>query len=223
MKDTIAAYWGPRAETPEEAGKKLADFLAAVATLGLACAWYHRSGSPTPTDDDRLDTSPEGLGAFIASGTHRRDSDKAVMDDLGWRVGFWNGNRDASVGVTMNVGGTSTVSGLLNSLVINVSDPGSWREAADGVFTALVRLWEPRDAVWNSKEYRRNQPEIDGVVGIGWHTYLGPGIASRLRSVPEGVSTGAVGEGVWLKTGREPGPLSISLAGQIADRLSNGD
>lgn len=217
--DDITAFWGPRAETPEEAGKKLSATLVRLAELDIVPEWY-RLGKAHPTEADRIDSSPEGLAALIAKGVLRNDTDRAIMPGGGYLISFWDGYTGGSVSFDLAVGKTSQNSSAKNWVGFSVDDATRWRAAADDIFTALIQIWEPRNAIWDSREYRDNQQRIKGFRGIGWHTYLPPDDAARLHDLPPGVTTGAIANGIWLKTGDEPGPLSIARAAEIVERYA---
>lgn len=213
MSDTVAAYWGPREASPEEAAEALSQFLQA-----LDCPVWFEKGSASPQPNEAVDTSKQGLADLFAKGVNRRDADKSVMPELGYRVSVWNGDTQNPVELSAQCGVTSTTPGVSNSVVLKLPSTSAWRDRSDTVFKAVVDAFSPDRAIWMTAEYRRTQPKVDSVTMFGWLTFLTDVTAARLEA-PAGVETTNVGNGVVFRAGSEPGQDSTALAARLATQL----
>jgi len=72
-----------------------------------------------------VEAAPDRIRGLLLAGRNRHDcGDRSVIEDLGFRVGMWNGSssRD-SVGLSVGCGAYSSVKGLGNALVMNLPSP----------------------------------------------------------------------------------------------------
>lgn len=221
MTDTVAAYWGPRRQDVDEAAGILSAMLVRLAELVPAAGHWFQPGSAEPDPSEAVDPADRAaLAELLRRGVNRRDMDQSVIEELGWSLRLWNGDREQTAEVAVHVGATSSAPGIGNSAVVNLpSDPES-RAAADAVFRTLVEAWEPDRASWLTRPYRRSQPKVDGATVVGWQTYLTGALAGRVGEPPAGVTKRPLADGEWLTVGPEPGEESMALAAQLAERLA---
>lgn len=220
MSDTVAAYWGPREEAPDQGAARLEMLFEALAkTDPSAQTWFARRSS-APRPEDAADTTAAALAEQLARGRNRRDTDGSEMTELGYRLSLWNGDNERPVEMSALVGSTTSTPGVVNSVVLKVPSDASWRAAADVVFPALVEATTPDRASWMTRGYRRTQPTVDGVAIVGWQTYLNRRLAAPLADLPAGVTAHRLGGGLWLTVGDEPGGASEVLASVVAGELA---
>lgn len=178
----IGAYWGPRKESSEQCADRLATCLKELASVSdVFSSWFEKGRSRR----DAL-THPiqqDGILALVKSGSNKRDSDKSAIEDLGFRVGLWNGaSEEHSVSLSVTCGSYSQVAGLGNSVVLNFPEnlgTLTKREQASEVLASIARAWEPQWAGIISRASRNARPFTPGAPFVDWMIYL-----SELGSAP---------------------------------------
>jgi hypothetical protein len=98
-----------------------------------------------------IDVSLEGMRSLLGRGVNRRDTDRQVIPELGYRIGLWSGRPDEEAfGLTIHCGSYSEWVG--NNVVITLPPAGPHslelaRTQAEALFDELVGIWQPEKAV----------------------------------------------------------------------------
>jgi hypothetical protein len=88
------------------------------------------------------------------------------FSDLGYLIGWWNGNPDTKSAVNLSAGLGLTSSDIQNFVLLDLPDP----QAAPGLYTAgkgleiihaLIDVFAPESAVWTSQKLIAPQKEPD--------------------------------------------------------------
>ncbi len=210
----LGAYWGARAETLEQCTDRCVSFLKRIGSVDSALAtWYEKGRSRRDALRKPVEPTPVRIRDLLLAGRNRRDlGDRSVLEDLGFRVGMWNGSAAPdSVGLSVRCGSYTAVKGLGNALVVNLPSPEGEvgrrlfaGATAGALVEAVVEYWEPTWATWTSHELADAQPTDGGVVG--WMTYLsGP---HGLKVPLDGYDTKQLGEGLLITLGEQPTAVS---------------
>jgi hypothetical protein len=159
----LGAYWAARKESVEQCAKRLHRCLADLAACDPAFAtWYERGRSRSQAQANPVKTG-DGVRALVSlldRGRNRRDSDRGVIEELGFQVGLWNGGVGGEeVGLSVTCGlyweSSSPRASLTNSVVLNIPiRPGDLRQAGQVacMLTAVAIAWEPEWAGVMSNE-----------------------------------------------------------------------
>lgn len=171
----IGAYWGPRQESAEQCAERLATCLKELATASDAFpSWYKKGKSRS--DALKRPVQPDDLLMLVESGSNKRDNDKSVIEDLGFRVGVWNGaSEERSASLSITCGLFAQNANLRNSVVLDfpevLGDLGR-KEGALQALVAVVRAWEPDWAGVVSRASRSTRPFTPGSPFVDWMIYL---------------------------------------------------
>jgi hypothetical protein len=172
----IAAYWMARRETADVCVDRLCRFLADLEGCSPAFAtWYALGRSRKGALKQQINVSDrEYMLSALNKGRNKRDADGAVIDDLGFGVGFWNGGAGGSdVGLMIRCGLYSAK--LVNAITIDLDDlpgAGAFAESAICVLRALALAWEPdwagvmSAASMKAREFNARTPFIDWLVYV---------------------------------------------------------
>lgn len=199
----LGAYWGARRETVEECTDRWVDFLERIASIDSSLAtWYERGRSDRDALRRPIDGTRERMHGLLLAGRNRLDSgDRAVIEELGFQVGMWNGAANAA-GLTVCCGVYSEVKGVGNLLVMDLpsadGDAGRLftRATARALVEAVVECWEPTWVTWTSDDLADAQPR--GVGTVGWMTYLADPLVRRLEAPLDGYDTEQLDSGVLV-------------------------
>src|SRR5262249_6761229 len=157
----VGAYWGPRKEDVEACAARLARCLDGLAsTSELLATWYLRgmsSAARQPVSRDH-----EALVALIGTGRHRADGSKKLMDDLGFTIGAWNGNKELPAAWDASCGGYTDFAGIMNSFVLDLAERDQDIRSAllydpqvsRAMLQTIIDAWDPDWAVFTSHALR---------------------------------------------------------------------
>ncbi len=224
----LGAYWGARAETLEQCTDRCVSFLKRIGSVDPALGtWYQKGRSRRDALRKPVEPTPVRIRDLLLAGRNRRDlGDRPVVEELGFRVGMWNGSASPdSVGLSVHCGCYTAVKGLGNALVLNLPSPEG--EVGRRLFTgatagalveAVVESWEPTWATWTSHELADTQPTDGGVVG--WMTYLSDPLIHRLKVPLDGYDTKRLGGGLLITLGEHP--TAVSADGVLGLRAALG-
>lgn len=117
------------------------------------------------------------LVELLERGRNRQDIGKEVIEDLGFVIGMWNGDKSRKmVGLSITCGLFATTSGLGGNCVLLdlPEDLGGLVqcERVENVLTALVKCWEPEWAgvlsleAMNAREFNAAIPFVDWMVYV---------------------------------------------------------
>jgi hypothetical protein len=195
----LCAYWQPRKESIHACGDRLGRFLTALSACDpVFAAWYERGASRRKGKQAEIDFKNEAhLLDLLDRGRNRRDVGKEVMEDLGFRVGLWNGGKSAKMaGLSVTCGLYATVAGLGgNCLILDLpEDLGDLQqsERMASVLTLAATSWEPDWAgvfsvgAMNKRVYNPAVPFVD------WMVY----VSHKLAPAPLAISSARVVDGL---------------------------
>jgi len=173
------AYWGPRKESPEECARRLELLLAALPHVDLSFTnWFIQAKSLEESLKRPLELTHAALTQWIKRGTMRSDGGKA-MEDLGYSLGAWNGERNAYDASSVLIGCGRYHERGANRCLFHLPrrGPNAERVLTAPVLSGLVRsmalAWEPDRAVAMSHAHRDMVDKAGKTdVLLGWVTYL---------------------------------------------------
>ncbi|MCP3100254.1 immunity 52 family protein [Myxococcus sp. K15C18031901] len=219
------AYWGARKESSEECAARLEAFFRRIAHLDPAFArWFRQGKSRADALKHPIDATLVDLEKLIRRGKDR------VVEELGYRVGAWNGATDDEDGCSLKLtcGGSSPR--VSNSCVLELPSrgPNAARVLTEPVLRGLMKsmatAWEPDFAVVMSSTHLRMLRDNDPAeIWPGWLIYL-----SRHRGtvppLPAPVSIESVEDkGTLIVLTRERFTASksehVTLAERVRERL----
>ena len=177
----VGAYWSSRAESREEAARRLEQFFDEIARVdGELTSWYHLGWSKA-TARTPLRTDAASLAAALR--TNRSDTDGAVIPDLGFTLGAWNGH-EASISATL--GTCSKWVGNVVALSWKVMPSRLTRDQWRAIVEASIRAFDPERAVVTNHEHTK-RVNAAHPADAGWFTYSR---GEPLTEHPFGPSTG---------------------------------
>lgn len=176
----IGCYWGDRQESATEAASRLQATLDGIRDVSPALTdWFEKGDSAQSRA--LVPTDVEGLTRLVEQGAHRTDFGGEVMNDLGFRVGLWNGQSEESASsLTTTVGLHAADPDLSNHVLLRL--PGGQGFSAT-LIDRLVEIWEPDWATWTTRSLRRAQGQAFRE-SVGWITYFR---SADLAEPPAGV------------------------------------
>lgn len=181
---TLGAYWKARREPVERCADRLVAFMSAIPKFDDAFVnWYRLGRSRKDALRQKLDTqNRQELLTLLATGRNRRDTDKEIIEDLGFGVWLWNGETDREAGFNVTCGLYSEAPGLCNNVVLKF--PAELARLADSavamkLLSAAVISWEPDWAGIFSNEAMNNR-DWDRKPFVDWMVY----VPQRIASVP---------------------------------------
>ena len=226
----IGAYWGPRAESAEQCGRRLAEQLASLGSLDPSLSqWYRTGRSRAAALGMPVEASQEQLASLLSVGVQRQDDPaRTVMPELGYSLTVWNGQHDG-VQVSVRCGATAAITGVASNSVVVQLPPGLGdaarlyeRRVSLAMFRAVVVAWEPAWCTFTNHRLRRAQPsEPNGVVG-GWATFVAAGRDPLSARLPRGVAGERLAGGLQLTVAGDPDQAPESLVtamGRAANEL----
>ena len=168
------AYWPARMETAADCGIRLAKCLTALGAAGPKfSAWYRLGRGSTATELKPVVVDAGHLAEILQRGRNRRDTDRGVIEQLGFQCAFLNSHRMAgAVSLHATCGIYSENQRLWNAVVVSPLDPGS---LGCGVAVELVRAavaaWQPQWAAVCTRSALRaraagHMPVVDWVVYV---------------------------------------------------------
>jgi Immunity protein 52 len=174
----IGAYWGPRQESLDACADRAVKFLEGISSAHPALStWYQLGVMQTDALQQPAVLERGAVLTLLESGRNRRESDRSVIEELGYSINLWNG-QDPSVGLNIGCGRYHRSEYVKNAVVIDLprSDEGladlALPERARAMMHLLVECWDPDWATWTSSELRREQRVVPGRPVLGWMTYL---------------------------------------------------
>ncbi len=171
-------YWGPRKETAEECARRLARFLQGLAACDTSFErWFQPGRAPRNQPGCPL---PPGnlveLEGFLLRGRHYTDTDRQVIEELGFRGTAWNERRNAA---HLNLLCGCHASSPCNSWVVALPTEGQVAERLSRapvlaqVLTTLMTAWEADWGVVTSDDLREClSPRGQAGTFAGWLTYV---------------------------------------------------
>jgi len=223
----LGAYWGPRGEPVQGCACRLAELLTVLGGIDpLLASWYQTAGSRKAALKKPVDPTVEELQALLLAGRPRLDDEeRTVMIELGYRVGFWNG-QDVEVGLSLRCGAPASVPGMSsNVLVMNLPAAEGdaltlyRRQTALGIVRAVVTAWQPSWCTWTSHALRTVQGRQPGEVVTGWATYVADGDNVLADLLPPEVTAERLGSGLLLAADGEADSATEATVTAVREAL----
>lgn len=221
----VGAYWGPRREDAESCAGRLERCLDGLAsTSELLANWYQRgmsSAAREPVGRERA-----ALVTLLRSGRHRTDTTNQVMEDLGFTIGVWNGNKEAPAAWDAACGSYTDIA-IMNYFLLDLPEHDQSEQAVSvydsqasrALLRAIVDAWDPDWAVFTSRSLRDVLDQPPRSPHVGWLTYL-----SSARTVPPKAtnmaSVDTLDKGTLLMLGDSAVELREQSAVELLDVLT---
>ena len=195
----VGAYWRPRLEPLQECADRATLFFSELRRLDEAFdGWYEQGLSRSAAVRSPVRIDFQSVVAKLAAGRNRTDFGDEVIEELGYTMSLWNGQKEA-VSVSLSCGRLPGPYSGWNAVVLNLSSVVGVRIANSSAATAILRLliesWSPEWATWSTAKWRFEQGWRTGRVA-GWMTYVETvGEGARL---PKGVRAEPLGSGLLL-------------------------
>src|SRR5687768_756609 len=92
----LGAYWGNRKETAAECAERAVALLQWLSRCDEAFGrWFQGGRSRKEALQREVRPDPAVLRPLLERGRNRRDDDRSVIEELGFRMGLWNGAADS--------------------------------------------------------------------------------------------------------------------------------
>ena len=208
----LGAYWKARKESIDECAERLLLFFAALSTCEeILSTWYEKGRSQKQAMQKRVDIrSRDYMLNLLERGRHRRDIPRTVIEDLGFRIGVWNGadKIEKEAGLSITCGSYNPNPNLGNAVVLNLP-----RELGDlcqskrmaAVLASAATAWEPAWAgIMNhntvgARKFKGGGPFVD------WMLYLSKNQVPQVPSLPQPANVQQVGKlGSIIVVQKEP-------------------
>lgn len=187
----LGAYWRARRESIEQCAERLHRMFSELSACDKTLATWHKRGrSRKQALEGWADVgSREYLLSLLDRGRHRRDTDKAVIDDLGFGVGLWNGAAtvEKEVGLGITCGLYTSNPNLGNCVTLNLpEDLGDLRQSERmvAVLICVVTAWEPDWAGVMSTDAMNARPFSAQVPFVDWMLYLSNTLVPQVPPLP---------------------------------------
>ena len=163
MKVFVGVYWSARREDLLQCTSRLESHFATLAKASEHLFHWYRGGHRRPTLGALVNTgAQEVLADLLQRGVNRKDSDRQIMPELGFRVGLWNGGAGGlSAGTSVTCGLYSKSKNLLNVANLNIEaeehaapSPAVMIDLLQG----LIEVWGPE----SGKVEQRYMPPYEG-------------------------------------------------------------
>ena len=219
----IGAYWGSRREPVDACAERLAKFMESLGDIDpLLASWFETGYSLRSARAKKVEPQAGALRELLLASRARRDGTaRSVMNDLGFRIGLWNGN-DTQIRLSTTCGAAPSVPGIPNAVVVGLPEAEgpalSLYQPRTGlaILKAIVAVWEPSWATWTNHRLRNAQQPKPGQVVVGWATYVQLPSPFPGGNLPPGVAVETLGTGVLITIGDNP--VSVPEASVLAVR-----
>ena len=198
----VGAYWPSRKETLDHCAARLQQFFVELEASDPAFLnWYERGRSRKDAVEKRVNaTDIQYLRGLLDRGRNRRDVDHAIMEELGFRIGVWNGARDLKeAGINIACGlhweDKQKRTTLYNSIVVDLpKELGDLKlyENIIKLVRAMVRVWEPSWAGVMSKnamverDFDPARPFVDWIVYVNKRINLPTTLCHAVEYIDQG-------------------------------------
>ena len=183
----ILAFWGPRKESLDECTARAEACFNGLAHCDPAFGhWFQTGRSLKDALSRPVETGAATIRKLLAAGRNRTDTDRKIIEDLGFHLFLWNGDSHE------NAVGISTTCGVYtrwvpNRCVLELPDKGPVARrllrvpVLLKVLKCIISAWEPDEVAVRSHAYDDLRPKLDKRRPyIGWLMY----IPSALGPVP---------------------------------------
>lgn len=185
----LGAYWPARQDTLDECVDSAEQFFAALVRIDPALShWYERGRSRKDalSEIDVLDRTK--LRDLLVKGQNRKDVGGAVIEDLGFRIGLWNGASREDHEASLSVQCGSYNERINNSVVIDLPIEAEGiinSDNASALVALVAKAWRPSWAGIMSKRAMRERDFNARNPFVDWLVYVP-------RALPESPSPSVV-------------------------------
>lgn len=177
QKFILGAYWGARCDGIEESAENARRLFSELAECDPRLAqWFKKGRSRKEALKRPVDSlNPRQLKELLLKGRVRRDLGRDVIEELGFGLSLWNGERDYNDEATVSIRCGIYIERLQNSVVIELPCrcPNSgWREKAPSLLALVARLWRPEWAGIMSTGAMSEQRLGPGQPVVDWMVYV---------------------------------------------------
>ena len=187
----LGAYWRARRESIEQCTDRLYRMFSGLCSCDETLAtWYAKGRSRTQALQNRVHVgNRDDLLRLLDRGRNRRDTDKSVIEELGFDIALWNGaaaGREADVSLCCGL--YTPNPNLGNCVALSLpEDLGKLRrsERTADVLAAVVAAWEPdwagvmSNEAMNARQFDARVPFVD------WMLYLSNRLAPQIQHLPQ--------------------------------------
>jgi hypothetical protein len=177
MKFMLGAYWDARPDNLEKCTEDVRRLFSQLAEVDpLLGRWFEPGRSSKDALKKKVDTSDiQRLRGLLLKGRGRADIGQRVFEDLGFRIGLWNGaGEDEEMAyVSIHCGCYSERVG--NSVVIDFpykSESAKWVGNASTILARVAEIWRPKWAGIMSKKAMRDRKVIGVYPFVDWMVYV---------------------------------------------------
>jgi hypothetical protein len=171
----IGAYWGPRAQSVDDCATLLAELITKLAGIDpFLSGWRSGADSKRNAMAQPLVTADHiDLLQRLMAGRNRNEAGGGVIEELGYRVGWWNGENKTAASMNIQLG--ATVKWFSNSVVVKLADcaaaPNQYTlKSAQTLLATVITTFSPDRAVFTSSQLTDLQSEPDRPTGKGSYT-----------------------------------------------------
>jgi hypothetical protein len=227
-RDYVGAYWGPRQETALECARRAELFFQLLARCDPSFAQWYRRGRSAPRELPGLPVRAEieELEQLLLKGRNRGDVNRDVIEELGFSMRVWNGEK---VRTRIEVLCGAYTPAVPNVCLFYPPKEGPSRErlwsapVLSEVLTSIATAWDPDYAMASSSEMVELLEKQPGEVRVGWLTYLSRRLGT-LPPLPAPVRITPVGALGWLlvlapEPLRASEPEHVALLARLRERL----
>jgi hypothetical protein len=178
----VGAYWLSRKESIEQCADRLRKFFVALtASDPVLATWLEKGRSRKQALEKTADIREQSyLLGLLDRGRNRRDVGGTVIEELGFRVGLWNGgNGEKAAGLSITCGlywtSPNPNASLSNCVTLDLpEDLGELKQAERmcGVLAAVAQAWEPDWAGVMSREAMNARAFDAKIPFVDWMVYV---------------------------------------------------
>jgi len=165
QKFMLGAYWDARPAEVSECAEKATRFFRRLSEIDpLLAHWYERSRSRKEALRRKIDClDVEKVQELFLKGRNRTDVRREVIDELGFKLGLWNGAENGlEASLAVHCGCYNDRVG--NNVIIDLphsSESPAWVDNAVSLLALVAEIWQPEWAGIMSKQAMRDR-DFDG-------------------------------------------------------------
>jgi hypothetical protein len=173
----LGAYWDARPDALEKCTKDAVQFFARLAEIDpLLALWYERGRSRKDALKRRIDTSDtQCIRELLLKRRSRRDIAGEVMDDLGFRLGLWNGSGEEAAEASVDIHCGCYSERIGNNVLIDLPSKTvslKWVDNASMLLALVAETWRPKWAGIMSKKAMRERDFNGDYPFVDWMVYV---------------------------------------------------
>lgn len=177
QKFMLGAYWDARADSLEKCTEDAARFLVRLAEIDpLLASWYKRGRSRKGALERKVDIlDVQKLQDLLLAGRNRRDVDREIIDELGYKLSLWNGAEEEEAEATVSIHCGAHNARIGNSVIIDLpyqSERSEWVGKASSLLALAAEVWQPNWAGIMSKMAMRERDFDGDNPFVDWMVYV---------------------------------------------------